>query len=203
MSSRRALLESLLLSRLPSAFQEVEYIESSGTQYIDTGVSGGSTGGYEISFQPTSYLRNYQQYLAGDRLTTGNKVPKLFAYSSLLQFRIEGNTTYQLTLTSGVFNKIEVKENGDFYLNGTQEGTFTISNGFGDKTMCIFNANEENNLFSAMRLEYLKLNKDGTLVRYFIPCYRKADNEVGLYDLVNGVFYTNAGTGTFTKGGNV
>ena len=36
MSSRRALLESLLLSRLPSAFQEVEYIESSGTQYIDT-----------------------------------------------------------------------------------------------------------------------------------------------------------------------
>ena len=36
-----------------------------------------------------------------------------------------------------------------------------------------------------------------------IPCYRKSDGEIGMYDLVNSVFYTNDGTGTFLKGNNV
>lgn len=33
-----------------------------------------------------------------------------------------------------------------------------------------------------------------------IPCYRKIDNKIGLYDLVEGIFYTNQGTGNFSKG---
>ncbi len=44
---------------------------------------------------------------------------------------------------------------------------------------------------------------NGTLVRDFIPCYRKQDGVIGMYDLANDVFYTNAGTGTFLKGANV
>ena len=41
------------------------------------------------------------------------------------------------------------------------------------------------------------------LVRDFIPCYRISDGVIGLYDKVSGKFYTNAGTGTFTKGADV
>ena len=37
-----------------------------------------------------------------------------------------------------------------------------------------------------------------------IPCYRKADNEIGLYDTVNDVFYTNANSvGYFDKGSDI
>lgn len=36
-----------------------------------------------------------------------------------------------------------------------------------------------------------------------VPCYRKSDGEIGMYDLVNGVFYTNSGSGTFIKGDDV
>ena len=43
----------------------------------------------------------------------------------------------------------------------------------------------------------------GGLIQYFIPCYRRSDNVIGFYDLVNDVFYTNAGSGTFSKGPNV
>jgi len=32
------------------------------------------------------------------------------------------------------------------------------------------------------------------------PCYRKSDNKPGMYDLTNGVFYTNAGSGEFIYG---
>lgn len=43
----------------------------------------------------------------------------------------------------------------------------------------------------------------GSLILNFIPCYRKSDNEPGMYDTVNNVFYTNAGTGTFIIGNDV
>lgn len=33
-----------------------------------------------------------------------------------------------------------------------------------------------------------------------IPCYRKSDGVIGMYDLVFGVFYQNSGTGEFLKG---
>ena len=43
----------------------------------------------------------------------------------------------------------------------------------------------------------------GVLVRNFIPAKRNSDNVLGLYDLVNNVFYTNAGSGTFIAGPEV
>ena len=48
-----------------------------------------------------------------------------------------------------------------------------------------------------------RLYDNGVLVRNFVPCKRTSDSVVGMYDTVNDVFYTNAGTGDFTAGGNV
>ena len=45
-----------------------------------------------------------------------------------------------------------------------------------------------------------KLYDGSTLIRDFIPAVRLSDGEAGLYDVVNDVFYTNAGTGKFTYG---
>lgn len=47
---------------------------------------------------------------------------------------------------------------------------------------------------------YCKIYDNGTLIRNFIPAKRNSDNVLGLYDIVNSKFYTNAGTGTFIAG---
>lgn len=46
-------------------------------------------------------------------------------------------------------------------------------------------------------------DKDDNLLRDMIPCYRRSDNVIGMFDKVSQTFFTNAGTGTFTKGNNV
>ena len=51
-----------------------------------------------------------------------------------------------------------------------------------------------------MKIYDCKMYYSDVLVRNFIPCYRNSDNEIGLYDLVNDVFYTNQRTGVFTYG---
>lgn len=53
------------------------------------------------------------------------------------------------------------------------------------------------------RIFYFLINESNTKVREFIPCYRKVDLVAGMYDRVNGVFYTNAGTGSFIVGPDV
>lgn len=44
---------------------------------------------------------------------------------------------------------------------------------------------------------------DGITSINLIPCFRKEDNEIGMYDTVNGVFYTNVGEGALTKGDDI
>lgn len=51
-----------------------------------------------------------------------------------------------------------------------------------------------------MKCYSLEIWDNGSKVRDMIPCYRKLDNVIGMYDLVNNVFYTNQGTGSFAKG---
>ena len=72
------------------------------------------------------------------------------------------------------------------------------------RSITLFGRNNGNStdLKSSFKLYNCKItNKDtNTLERNFIPCYRNSDNVVGLYDLVNNVFYTNQGTGSFTYG---
>ena len=55
------------------------------------------------------------------------------------------------------------------------------------------------------RLHLVKITDklNNIIVRNFIPCYRKSDNEIGLYDTVEGKFYTNQGTGKFIPGPDI
>lgn len=46
-------------------------------------------------------------------------------------------------------------------------------------------------------------DKNDELICDLIPCYRKSDGEIGMYDLARRLFLTNIGTGTFTKGPDV
>ena len=62
-------------------------------------------------------------------------------------------------------------------------------------------ANYENSPMSAScKIWSLSISEGGTRVREYIPVQRKSDNEIGLYDLTNNVFYTNSGTGVFIAG---
>ena len=66
--------------------------------------------------------------------------------------------------------------------------------------------NQYYNTNKYFKIYHCSITENGKLVRNFIPCYRKADNKVGLFDTVGGSFYTasnTAGAGDFTKGTEV
>lgn len=64
----------------------------------------------------------------------------------------------------------------------------------------LFAANFHGGMYqgTAGRIKYLKATKGTDVVRHFVAAKRNSDGKCGLYDLVEGKFYENAGTGTIT-----
>ena len=56
---------------------------------------------------------------------------------------------------------------------------------------------------SKAKLYSFAIYDNNTLIKKFMPCYRVADGEIGLLDIINNEFYTNNGTGEFLKGNNI
>lgn len=64
---------------------------------------------------------------------------------------------------------------------------------------------EEAELASSRNIVFYgaRISQGSEIVREYIPCYRKSDSEIGLYETFTGQFLVNEGTGTFTKGADI
>jgi len=55
--------------------------------------------------------------------------------------------------------------------------------------------------YGYQKVQDFKIYEDDILIRYFVPCYRRSDSVIGMYELLTDTFYITAGTtGGFTKG---
>ena len=189
---------------LPSAYKEVEYIQSSGTQYINTWLYPNPYTKTEAKYQETTYV-SYST-LFGTR--NGSYGRYLFRYSTdgnkiTVHRSASASSSYQYIDTAIWYDHNDhiVLLNYEFYLDSTLLKTFTSPS---DSTafpysLYLFALNDKwtANDYWYYKLYYFKIYDSGTLVRDFIPVIRKSDNKPWLYDLVNDQFYTNAGTGEF------
>ena len=198
---------TLGVARLPSAYQEVQYIESTGTQYINTGVVNSST----IYIEHIASFANVNaSVLSGSE------------YSSSYRFKWGLNGTNTLYIGYGSNNRNTTVSN----ISIDNYFTFKIGKGIQEivgvcsyadtealgrySTQPIhlmarreYGGNSKTDCMGNQRTKSCKIYDNNVLIRDFVPCYRKSDNVPGLYDTVNNVFYTNAGSGTFLMGNEV
>ena len=57
--------------------------------------------------------------------------------------------------------------------------------------------------YGKVKMYTFEIYENGVLIQNLIPCYRKSNNEIGMYDVVGQQLYTNAGTGVFIAGPDV
>lgn len=198
--------------RLPAEYQEVEYIQSSWTQYIDSWISwangyiaeakfiftdiGSTSDDCYVLWSGWTYP-NYAACITKQWTNWTNRWRQCIQSTDIMWWDIYANTEYVVKstiLTS--WNSLEV--------NWSTIGTSTLSTSYDNwYNMYIFAMNSvwTASNSSKAQLYYLKIwqNDESNLIRDYVPCYRIADDEIWLYDLVNDVFYTNDWTWTFTK----
>ncbi len=187
---------------IPSEYTMLSYIESTGTQYIDTGIYPKSTTKVEVDFALTSTTTSggngwgsssYQEsFLWG---SFGNK------FSTYLSSTWEYQTT-NIALDTNK-HKFEL-QSGSQKFDGVEFGTSTIGNtATSNQTMYLFAGKVEwqnsPEYFIKERIYEVKIYEENTLMRHFVPVINSS-NQVGLYDLITETFYTNKGSGSFTAG---
>ena len=207
-------------SDIPSGYEQLAYIESTGTQYIDTGLKMNDIFGCDIRYQSTGKA-NSLYGLDGifgcngaNAVSVGNSDLKLwFSYGQYgtrinAMFRNRSGKSYVNPITSfdeyyATTHHIQWKTDGTVWYNGENvhqlDGPYDTTENY---NIFMFRANPgatpANKFYSKTRMYYLKFcAQDGALLRDFVPCKRVSDGVLGMYDVVSGTFFTNKGTGTF------
>ena len=194
-------------------YQEVEYIESSWTQYIDTWIA----------------MKNWFKIICNTEFVSRWTYMCLWWYlwpSWWVQYRMYWwahnsawmywfvwnysnatgnaslNTKYKLELQVKSWNNYFKVDNTIIYswtetFSTSLSGNIWVLAGYAD------DASWKRNKWSAKMYNYKVRDNNWTLIRDFVPCYRKSDNVIWMYDTVNDQFYTNAGSWTFTKWADV
>lgn len=191
---------------LPFGYTQVDYIQSSGSQYIDTGVKGNQDTKVNLDFEGTNFSYAGNKSIIGSRTSATEKHYGITISGGANPYLYSGyNNVSQQGVQISLNTKYNVfKDKNIMYLDNTEITNATYTTFETSTNMFIFAMNEGGaKFYSSIKLFKLKIYNDNELVRDFIPCYRNSDNEVGLYDLVNKVFYTNQGTGSFTYGSEI
>ena len=189
-------------ARLPAEYQEVAYLESTGTQWINTGIyPNDNTIKLEVK---VAYNSTTTGQLMGSG-TSGNERFNFGIESSRFRFGFGGSwfNANSAVLTADTEPHVWILDANTKTgsIDGVAETTTNTYSPAGARAIVLFargtSAVAESGNRTKGKIYYAKIWNKGDLVRDLIPCYRKSDNEAGMYDLVTETFFTNAGTGEF------
>lgn len=188
---------------LPSGYKRREYIQSSGTQYIDTGFKPNNNTKVVIDFELTENTGKHQIIFgARSSSSSGQYVLGFTGHRSPAVWRSDfgsNQVTFSSNLTwSGNHN---ATKNGNICTLDAESVTNTASTfeSTANLLICAGHTGGSVDNYTKAKVYSCKIYDNGTLARDFIPC-KNASGVVGLWDDVNSVFYQNAGSGTFTAG---
>ena len=188
-------------SILPTGYTALEYIESTGTQKINTGVSGLDTGVWKIyvKWMITGVPAYDWPTICGTYDDENTNTYRIIGVrSNTSSYLMYGNSKAGGGGASmqGAMNQIHtgIIENGLVTFDGS-EYTCTLQGHTIPATSDIY-------LFDRMvgRIYHSYATKDGVYKYNIIPARRDSDGELGMYDTVSNTFFTNAGTGEFIAG---
>ena len=183
-------------NEIPNTYQRVEYIKSTGTQLIDTNIIPNQDTGIEITFSSSSYANN-DLLLFGAGVDNTTNAFELYPWNSEMEFNYGTSAVFSPMSfdSNAIITAYQKKANFGYYVNGreTLSSNHTANTFTSPYTLYLFGLHREEALISTaeIKLYSCKIWDNDVLVRDYIPCYRKLDSVVGLYDKVNDVFYTN------------
>lgn len=181
------------LVELPSGYTRVEYIESSGTQFVDTLFT--PTNISKFKFAMDVAFTAYKDCIYGD----GNTYIGFYGDNQSTVYAMAGgglgeNTSIKFNTNKHAFILDCVNRQGsiDGVVTSCGVGSVAFKHPF-----YLFGWHTDR--YNSSRLYSAQLYYDGVLVRHYVPCIHPS-GEVGLYDLIMATFYGNNGTGVFTSG---
>ena len=173
-------------------YQQVEYLESSGTQYITTEIIPKILSNADSFYVDFSILTNNTVLVFGVR-DTGFQLPSVTGYHLRADMVTGGTTKFFGYTSNGEKCSFKIENQAATCLGVSYEGAYFNYN----NPLTLFGKGNEVSTLLIGRIYYCSYTYNNVKQAELFPCYRKADNKPGMYDTVNGIFYTNEGTSEF------
>ena len=197
---------TITLDTIPEDYTRIDFLQSTGTQYIISGVVA-------------NFANNKIEQTATVQYTTSNANRELMGTNGYGFWGKNASNKIEAALGSVTVNENALSKNVVTWTTNPDGKTLTLnvnSNQYTSTASTLADNNYAYYVFalgvrvdSGAAASFLCHAKvwdytiavDDEVVCYLIPLKRNSDNVLGMYDVVTGTFKTNAGTGTFTAGG--
>lgn len=192
-------------NEIPKEYKKLEYIQSTGTQYIDTGIPLSSNSRIVMDCELTTVSGTQCFFCSRTEATTTDITSNtLFAVGSTYRKEYYGESK-TATNSEGANKRIIIDNNKNEIKLGNTRLTFSSVDDITSPMNCYLMASTilENGAvgafsnFAYMKLYSCQIYDNDVLLRNFVPCQRKSDNVLGLFDIVEQSFCINGGTGIF------
>ena len=190
----------------------VEYVEATGTQYVDTGVEGRAGTKAHFKFTTTEPYQNDQMILGSRSAGGSNRIYHTYLYSKgIPRVNIGYGTVYNRTTwlyaapsthamqTEFTTNGIVKAVNNGYVADNKHSGAASVTSGCTLYAMAC-NTGGTADMFAKAKLYYMKIwatGEDGAyrLERSYVPCVK--GGRAGLYDAVSKMVYYSQGSADF------
>lgn len=193
---------------VPDDYQKVEWIKSDGNQYI--------------ILTPNIKRTEFEKY----KISADAEISNTMSTIGMIAAITEATGCWIGALSDGqhiglsssiYFQGIDIYTKHKYEIDLTRgTNTYATCDGINEiirqrkasivGPVALFAAVRDNNASSykcKCKMYHAEVFYNGAKIRELYPCYRKSDNVIGMYDVVTDTFYTNSGSGTFTKGADV
>lgn len=196
---------NILWSVVPKEYQLLQYIQSSGTQYIDTGIAIN----YALQKIEQRAVAQYTTSSSNRELMGANGYGFWGKSASNKLESAVGTASGTITESALVKNSVSLTTNPQnmsvlFTANNSQYSATAST--FANNLYAVYifaiggRSGAAASFFSKARVYEYEILINDESVAHLVPVKRRSDGVLGMYDLVNQQFRTNAGTGTFTAG---
>ena len=205
-------------SKYSGGYTRLTYIQSTGSQYIDTGYIHDTTTKVDLRISFTSVGEQWQSFY-GARNSRADTAKGFSMWLNYAKFRrafgaaaanidsltVNTTTVYDLHLDKGGESTVTPGEGEPVSLGTATAGAALTWTDF------LFAINQDPGangkapaFISRAKIYFCRIYSGDTLVRNMVPVRREADGALGMLDLVNdATFYPNNGSGTFVAGEDV
>lgn len=187
--------------KIPSEYQEVEWISNANTARIDLG---------DVAVNPKGVILDMKFDVVPSStgiMATNDAVGSAGTWFGILSSGSAG-------LGGGSNFSFNALERRTYTVNFANDGVSAEADGVTvSRSVSTLNTNLGISLFATLNsnsfnckatLYECKVFAINGICKHLIPCYRKADSVIGLYDIINDRFFSNANSGgNFTKGADV
>lgn len=161
---------------LPSDYTQVEYIKNNGMGYIDTQVKCSSNIKLEVDFQVEEWRYGFSGAICGINNST-SKITCTIGQSGI--FSGMNNSFSQM---DNIYDRTQATIRPHSTLNESNDNIYIYAINVENKPEAYFS--------SIIRIYSFKIIDNNIIIRDFIPAIKNSDGTVGLYDIINNIFYT-------------